>query len=38
MEHAVETQYIIVPTTNTFGHKIIVHGELRGSISNWNTC
>jgi hypothetical protein len=33
MEHCTDPQYIIRPDVNTFGHKIIVHGELEDRLA-----
>lgn len=33
MENCADPQYIIRPDVNTFGHKIIVHGELEDQLA-----
>ena len=33
MKHCSDPQYIIRPDVNTFGHKIIVHGELEDQLA-----
>jgi hypothetical protein len=33
MKHCTDPQYIIRPDVNTFGHKIIVHGEIEDQLA-----
>jgi hypothetical protein len=33
MEHCSDPQYIIRPDLNTFGHRIIVHGEVEDQLA-----
>ena len=33
MEHCTDPQYIIRPDLNTFGHKIIIHGEVEDQLA-----
>ena len=33
MEHCSDPQYIIRPDLNTFGHRIIVHGEIEDQLA-----